>query len=371
MKVAIFLPGRSFSQKAGISIAVIAHSYAQRSSFRETIRFFCPWLPDPLDPEADMLPQTTAKTLEEEGPLFADHISRFQPDIIEVHQQQSYAAYLAHALPDIPVILYIHGIVRPPQWHQEVSAAFNEIAHIICISDFARRYFCAHHPKNKRKFSTLHNSLPTQGWLTKDSEKENIILFCSRIVPEKGIEQFIQAAAQIRNEFPDWRFVVLGRERDQNYHVQQETIFKNELRHQGQWISNASREQVQTWNKKAQIGVVPSDWEEPFCLSLLEMHLSGCAAISSGRGGMKEVSGETGALYLKEVSGDAITEALRFLINNPQERADLARRGHEYVLRHHRIDDRAAELDRLRHQIAQRFKQKKGIWRRIRIRMPF
>ena len=364
MKVSILLPSPSFSQKEGISIGTISHSYVQHSRFRETTRFFCLWLPDPLDPEADMLPPTAGKTVEEKCPLFAERISRFQPDIIEVHADQAYATYLAHALPDIPVVFYSHMADLPRRWHKRFNKAINQIAHIICVSDFAHQYFCAHHPKNKRKFSALHNALPTQGWLTTDSEKENIILFCARITRGKGIEQFIQAAAQIRNEFPDWRFVVLGRDRDVDYRAQQETIFKNAMEHQGQWIANVSREQVQTWNKKAQIGVVPSNCDEAFGLSLLEMHLASCAVISSGRGGMKEASGPDGALYLKEVSGDAIAQALRFLINNPQERAELARRGHEYVMRHHRIDDRAAELDRLRHQIIQRFKQEKGIWRR-------
>ena len=151
-----------------------------------------------------------------------------------------------------------------------------------------------------------------------------------------------------------------------NYGLQQKAALEKALSDQCLWITNASREQIQTWTKKAQISAVPSNYNENYGLVLLEMHLAGCAVISSGRGGMQEVSGPDGALYLKEVSGDAVAQALRFLINNPQERSALARRGHEYVMRHHRIDDRVAELDALRHQIIQRFKQKKGIWRRIR-----
>ena len=80
------------------------------------------------------------------------------------------------------------------------------------------------------------------------------------------------------------------------------------------------------------------------------MHLASCGVISSGRGGMKEVSSLDGALYLKEMSAAAIAESMRFLIENEPERKALAQRGHDYVMRHHRIDDRVAELDALRHK---------------------
>ena len=219
------------------------------------------------------------------------------------------------------------------------------------------------------KFTVIHNALAAEGWIAKESEKENIILFCGRIVNHKGIQQFIEAAAAIKSQFTDWRFVVLGRvgQNEKDFFDQQKEKFQNLLGDQGLWIENALLEQVQTWIKKAKISVAPSDWEEVFPLSLLEMHLASCAVISSGRGGMKEVSSLDGALYLKEMSAAAIAESMRFLIENEPERKALAQRGHEYAMRHHNIQDRAAELDALRRKILARAQQERRtpkIWRR-------
>ena len=368
MKIAIVIPKHNFSRSTRAAIPQLAYTYAQRSAFRETIHFFCGWVPDPLDPKASILPQTIdIKDIKKAGPLFVDRIRRFQPDIIELHGHIDHAAYLSRAFPHLPFVYCLHIASREQEWYQKTK----NFMHIVCVSDFARKFTETNNPKDKAKFAVIKNALPTDGWLAKDSKKENIILFCGRIIPHKGIQEFIEAASAIKSQFPDWRFVVLGRAADRDYYVQQETMFQDALGHQGAWIENALLEQVQTWVKKARLAVVPSNLDEPFGLSLLEQHMASCAVISSGRGGMPEVSGPDGALYLKEVSGNAIAQALRFLINSPQERSALARRGHEYVMRHHRIDDRAAEIDALRNQTLQRFNREKGMWRRIRAQLPF
>ena len=360
MKIAIVIPKHNFSRSTRAAIPQLAYTYAQRSVFRETIHFFCGWVPDPLEPKASILPQTIDVTdIKKAGPLFVDRIRRFQPDIIELHGHIDHAAYLSQAFPHLPFVFYSH---HPNNNLRSIKN--HNLAHIVCVSHTSAQEAAKH--LLTTKFTVIHNALATEGWIAKENEKENIILFCGRIVSHKGIQQFIEAAAAIKSQFTDWRFVVLGRvgQKERNFFDQQKEKFQNLLGDQGLWIENALLEQVQEWIKKAKISVAPADWEEVFPLSLLETHLASCAVISSGRGGMKEVSGETSALYLKEISAAAIAESMRFLIENEPERKALARRGHEYVMRHHRIDDRVAELDALRHQIIQRFKQKKGIWRR-------
>ncbi len=357
MKIAIFLQGGAFNRKNPMSPGTLSYSQTQLSAFRDTIRYFCTWTPAALDPNANILPQASAKyDWEEQARLFTKQIRYFDPDIIEVHGTIHYASYLARALPHIPVVFYSHDPHSRPREHN--LNKFSRPAHIICVCHFAHQNFVAHYPEHKAKASVILNALPIEDWLAEDHGKEKIILFCGQILPGKGIQEFIQGIAKIRPALADWRIVVLGSKRASglDFFQQQEMLFNKTLEDQGVWITNAARAQVQTWNKKAQIGVVPSNWDEVFPLTLLEMHMTGCAVISSGRGGMKEVSGPDGALYLKEVSGAAIAESLRLLINNPQERQALAQRGHQYVMRHHRIEDRVAQLDELRREIVAGFK---------------
>ena len=380
MKIAIVHPTEGCDRLQPSAPAILLHDLTQASSWRDQTRVFSGWTANPYDDlDIDILPQDIQHSCQEEAPLFAERIRAFGPDIVEVHLQLRWAIALARALPEMPVVYYRHNPSEPPLWISGLgrSLRYCHLAHMISVSDFAHQILIKRHPEHQERLSLVKNALASENWLAQDGAKEKIILFCGRAIPEKGIEQFVEAVANIMPEFADWRVVVLSGipmtsrsgafENMKNYGLRQKAALEKALSDQCLWITNASREQIQTWTKKAQISAVPSSCDEAFGLVLLEMHMAGCAVISSGRGGMKEVSGPDGALYLKEVSGDAIAEALRFLINNSQERSALAQRGHEYAMRHHNIQDRAAELDALRHQIVQRTQQERRtpkIWRR-------
>ena len=379
MKIAIVHPGLGFDTLKPSAFSIIIRNMLAASQADTQTRIFAGWTHNPdLDLDLDILPKLPTLPLEEEAALLAERVRAFNPDLVEIHTNFRIAGRIARALPDMPVIYYLHSVHNTPSTigHIRLLFRFCWLAHTISVSHFVYRAYVEISPETASQASVIHNALVADPWLSQEPDKDNIILFCGRVIQEKGIEPFIQAVDDILSHFPDWHVVVLNAllasEEDPNfpslrdYAQQQEARFKQALGDKGEWITNAPRAQIQAWMKKARIGIVPSDWDEPFCLSLLEMHLASCAVISSGRGGMKEVSGPDGALYLKEVSGDAIAQALRFLLNNPQERSALARRGHEYVMRHHRIDDRVAEIDALRRKIiarAQQERRKPNAWR--------
>ncbi|MDX2287902.1 MAG: glycosyltransferase, partial [Hyphomicrobiaceae bacterium] len=76
---------------------------------------------------------------------------------------------------------------------------------------------------------------------------------------------------------------------------------------------------------------VPSVWREPFGRTALEAHAGGCAVISSGSGGLAEVSGGH-AVMLPEVTAAALGDAMSTLIDDGETRARLAKNGRAYVV---------------------------------------
>ena len=247
----------------------------------------------------DLLPKPSARRLSSEAALFAKRIRALNPDLIEVHSNLKTAAGIARTLPDIPVVFYRHsyGVSFSLFKNLRQSFRYSWIAHIISVSHFVHRTSIEVRPKTISRSSVLHNTLLAEPWLCEEHDKDNIILFCGRAIQEKGIEPFIQAVGDILPHFPDWRVVVLNAlTRDENlasqdYDQQQAALFKKTFGDKGKWLTDVPRAQIQAWMKKARIAIAPSIWNEPFCVALLEMHLAGCAVISSGRGGMKEVSG--------------------------------------------------------------------------------
>lgn len=81
---------------------------------------------------------------------------------------------------------------------------------------------------------------------------------------------------------------------------------------------------------QAAIAIIPSKWEEPFGRTALEAHAAGCAVISSGTGGLTEVS-DSHALFLpKNFTSGHIMAHLKKLIYNDAERNRLAQEGRDY-----------------------------------------
>jgi glycosyltransferase involved in cell wall biosynthesis len=94
----------------------------------------------------------------------------------------------------------------------------------------------------------------------------------------------------------------------------------------------------------ASIALVPSKVSEAFGRTALEAHAGGAALISSGIGGLREVSG-TSAVYLPEVAPDVIAAAINTLIDAPELRARLAQDGAAWVRERFSIQSQAACLD--------------------------
>ncbi len=67
-------------------------------------------------------------------------------------------------------------------------------------------------------------------------------------------------------------------------------------------------------NERAAIAMIPSKWREPFGRTCLEAHAGGAAVISSGSGGLREISGDA-ALYATDAEVDGLIDALRRLID--------------------------------------------------------
>jgi glycosyltransferase involved in cell wall biosynthesis len=102
--------------------------------------------------------------------------------------------------------------------------------------------------------------------------------------------------------------------------------------------------EVKALNESAAIALIPSMWREPFGRTCLEAHAGGATVISSGSGGLREISGEA-ALFLRRVDAGTIAEALEALIGDEALRVRLAAESSARVRRLFDVRRIAADLD--------------------------
>ena len=355
MKIAIVAPIQDFSRSfAGGAIGMTIRYMREKSDYKDSIRIFTLYQPDSLPGlDIEVIPESLDMT------QFISFLSKrlrvYAPDIIEVHDQEKYARRLSRNFPLTPVTFTSHIFPQSPKpnlWHRLTSPLW--LKNIVCVSDAVRDAYQTTYPEHQKRIITIRNAIPFEKWQGDVLSKENLILFAGRAGSYKGLGEYVEALAECLPRLAHWRAAVLTVENGspwRDFRMALQKRYGAALGERCQWVQNASSDEVALWMKRAAIFVAPSNWDEPFCLAVLEAHLGGAAVVSSGRGGMPEVSGKEGALTLPEVSGKAIADAITKLANNDEARLALAKRGQDYVLKHHNIKDRAAELDALRRKL--------------------
>jgi glycosyltransferase involved in cell wall biosynthesis len=166
---------------------------------------------------------------------------------------------------------------------------------------------------------------------------ENIVLLPARMLRDKGVLEFVEAARQLRRSHPDWRFVLAGAADYANpsaFSVEQIQA----------WVAEGI---VEWWDYQADMPAVyrrtaivclPS-YREGMPKCLLEAAAAGKPVVSTDVIGCREalLPGETGLLVpVKDAA--SLRDALAQLIDNPSMRATFGVRGRQLAQQKFSID---------------------------------
>ena len=203
-------------------------------------------------------------------------------------------------------------------WHYDVDPA--SVAVIPCGVDTAR-----FQPQDKRRARAALSLPPTAP----------ILLSVGRLQPSKGIDTLLQAAADIRRDYPDVRVLVVGGGLDDQ--DERETAELNRLQTLGRrlGLSNVHYVKAQPQEKLAQyyaaadVFVMPSHYES-FGMVALEAMACGTPVVASKVGGLAStiVHGDSGLLV---PPGDwrAFAQAVSRLLASPQLQSAMRQAGPE------------------------------------------
>lgn len=276
------------------------------------------------------------------------------PDLIEYHQQLGPAAQLARRLPGPVHVLYRHTRIKPPNnpierfRYRRRLAAFD---HLLFVSDAACAEFRADYPRFKGALSAVSNPIDVEAWRGDIEAREKLILFSGRAMPEKGLDAFCEALMEVLPRRPDWRAALMLGDWAQHQawaepHVAALAGFGDRV----EIHKSAPLEDVRAVTRRAAIAVTPSRVAEAFGLTALEAHAAGAALVSSGRGGLREASGDY-AIYVDPPEAAGLAQAINRLIENNTLRLALSRGGQAHVAATHTPAIRAAQLDDLRQRL--------------------
>lgn len=157
------------------------------------------------------------------------------------------------------------------------------------------------------------------------------MLFISRVMREKGIDEFMEMAQVIKKEYPQTEFHILGFCEDDDNAPDSYRNRIRRLEEQGILHFEGMQEDVKPFLKKSQCTIHPSFYPEGMSNVCLESAASGRPVITTDRPGCRDTieDGKTGLLIKEQDSADLIRAVRQFLGMPYEERKQMGIRARE------------------------------------------
>lgn len=188
--------------------------------------------------------------------------------------------------------------------------------------------------KNKNIAVNKHRLIPGSGvnlqhfYPLEYPENDKIeFLFISRIMKEKGIDQYLEAAEYIRNKYPNTVFHILG-------HCDEDYLDKlNEMQKKGIIKYHGRQEDVREFHKISHCTIHPTYYPEGMSNVLLEAAACGRPIITTNRAGCREIVDDRVNGYIVEQrnSEDLINKIEKFLSLSNIEKREMGLKGRKKI----------------------------------------
>lgn len=312
-----------------VSICLPRGEYTDR-----LIEFGCQFIPCTLLDRRGKNPLQDLKLLS----FYKQILKREQPDIVLTYTiKPNVYGGMACASLGIPYIVNITGLgsaVENGGLLQKITLSLYKLglrkAKMVFFQNLENQKFMLEHGVVKGKYDLLPGSgVNLEQYKLLEYPKGDIVdfIFVARVMKEKGIEQYLEAAKYIHNKYPETRFHVCGF-CEEDY---KDTLKK--LNDEGTIIYHGAVDNMVEIYHMAACTVHPTYYPEGLSNVLLESAASGRPIITTNRSGCREVidDGFNGFLVKERDSRDLIDKIERFLSMSLIDRAKLGLAGRKKV----------------------------------------
>ena len=190
------------------------------------------------------------------------------------------------------------------------------------------------------RFHVIPLSIDVEPHLGTPGEREGqpfTIGYFARLAPEKGLHHLLDAFALLHAKHPKARLRIGG------YEPAQHVLYINEQRNRAAALGAAVEfvgspqtiEEKIAFYRSIDLLSVPTDFEEPKGLSILEAWANGVPVVQPAVGAFPELVGTEGGLLVPHRNALALAEAWARLMSDRSLLLNLAHEGYEKVREHH------------------------------------
>lgn len=160
----------------------------------------------------------------------------------------------------------------------------------------------------------------------KDNEK--ILLFTGRITPEKGVKELVESLKNISNQ--NYKLLILGSALNE---LKTKTKYQEEIENIVQTISSKviftgfiKYEEINKFYSIADIAVLPSIWDDPAPLTVIESLVSGLPIITTNSGGIPEYATNGSAIIIERNKDlvENLSKSINLLLNDEAKLKEMS-----------------------------------------------
>jgi glycosyltransferase involved in cell wall biosynthesis len=271
-----------------------------------------------------------------EWALYEPAAAALPPDFrgtVFVHNAPTAIRVFKARRPHAKVCLYAHNSLFRTYSRREAQRVIDAADRVICVSRYLANDLESHLGAKSPKIRVVLNGVDTERFRPAANRIEPevpTILFVGRVLPEKGPDLLLKAAAKLYGPQRKFKIRIVGSSGFADY--LDLTPYELELRRLAQPLGDAvefqrfvDRNRVVEEYQAASIFCAPSNWDDPCPLTVLEGLASGLPMVAAQRGGIPE-EGADAILYFKPPNADELAEKLALLIDDVAVRADWGRR---------------------------------------------
>ena len=213
---------------------------------------------------------------------------------------------------------------------------------IICVSEFIANSVSKMMNLSQEKFVVLKNCIDIDRFSKENSNKkklelrtkynikdtDKVLLFTGRITYEKGVKELLEALKIV--EYKNYKLLILGSALNE---LKAKTKYQEKVERSVEIISNKviftgfiKYEEINKFYDIADIAILPSIWDDPAPLTVIESLASGLPIITTDSGGIPEYAIDGSAIILKRNKKliNELGKMIDLLLNDEKKMKDMS-----------------------------------------------
>lgn len=270
------------------------------------------------------------------GRPFAEHqrcdlVDARTGDVVLAHNRPWDSRWLRRSFPGAQLVLYVHNQMMARVPSRSIRQALTQFDLVVCVSDFIRLDLIRRSRATGSlldRIVTVRNCAPGRAGSVPVDMRPVDVTYVGRIVREKGVGDLLTAAEKSEG----WTLRLVGGHgflpSESATRFESSVAARMErLGARAQWVGPVAPEAIPGFMAGSRVVAIPSRWDDPMPLTLLEALESSAAVIATRSGGMSEVGSSGGIEFVPKGDTRALSEAIEGLLRDDGRRRLIAQAG--------------------------------------------